>query len=74
MNTQIIAKDSSGVQRCYGIGRTREEALQQCKMASSDYLRSRRDIKRLYLHDGHTDEPIIDAGRCRIMTVSAGNY
>ena len=61
MNCEVIAKDKNGVPRCYGIARDHYEAMRQCKIACLDYMRSRKDITRLWLFVGDTDKPIIYA-------------
>ena len=70
MNREIIAKDSDGVPRCYGLGHTHQEAMQQCTKAAIAYLAERPDIDKLYLFNGESDKPIIDAARYEQWTIS----
>ena len=63
MNQQINGIDENRVPRVYGIGRTREQAMQNCIKAAREYLNgSRRDIKTLYLVEDNTGNPIMYAG------------
>ena len=51
MTSYVIARDSSGVQRCRGWGWSPEQAINQCRQAARDYIIGRPDIKALYLVD-----------------------
>ena len=59
MNKEFVSKDENGVLRCYGIGETRQTAMSECIAASKSYLKTRPDIKVLYLFDNY-DKPVID--------------
>ena len=70
MNKEIIAQDINGVKRCYGIGRTFQEAIQECIKASEKYLTNRPDITELYLYY-ESGRPVVDAARYETWTVTA---
>jgi len=63
MNKEIIAKDSSGIKRCYGIGENHQQAMSECLTICHEYLERRKDIESLFLFYGETDKPVIDAAR-----------
>ena len=70
MNKEIIANDHNGVSRCYGIGKTRQEAIRKCIESAKEYLITRPDIKSLFLYDGNTGKPIYDAAKYQIWEVT----
>jgi hypothetical protein len=60
MNKQIEGLDANGTRRVYGIGETRQQALNNCIDAAHKYLKERPDISALYLVDDN-GKPVFDA-------------